>query len=107
MKFAGRLQCDFAQEIANDPRELKKQILRLVRRELPPKRGRPANPQIEAAIVLLQQGKSVRDVLRCQIPNFDQLDAYGRYLAEKGLRQGLARRGWRVGRITPCRAFTR
>jgi hypothetical protein len=92
-KFVTGIQRDFAEQIAADPRDFKQQILRLVRRELPPKRGRPASPQIDAAIQLLRAGKSVRDVLRLQIPGFDELDAYGRYLAEKGLRQGLARRG--------------
>ena len=94
--FADRLRRDFAPEITRDPRDFKKRVLRLIRHELPPRRGRPASPQIEAALGMLRQGKSVRDVLRVQIIGFDQLDAYGRYLAEKGLRQGLARRGWRV-----------
>jgi hypothetical protein len=106
-KFTADLQRDYAAEIAADPREFKKLVLRLVRRELPPRRGRPTSPQIDAAIQLLRAGKTVRDVLRVQIPGFDALDAYGRYLAEKGLRQGLARRGWRIGCNTPLRASTR
>ena len=93
--FADRLRHDFANEIARDPRDFKKRVLRLIRRELPPRRGRPSSPQIEAALAMLRQGKSVRDVLRIQIGGFDQLDAYGRYLAEKALRQALARKGWR------------
>lgn len=96
-KFAADLMREFSQEIANEPRKFKKRVLGLVRRELPPKRGRPASPQIESALQLLRAGKSVREVLRLQIPGFDALDTYGRYLAEKGLRQGLARRGWRAG----------
>ena len=99
--FADRLRRDFAPEITHDPRDFKKRVLRLIRCQLPPRRGRPASPQIEVALSMLRQGKSVRDALRSQISGFDQLDTYGRYLAEKGLRQALARRGWRVGRIKP------
>jgi predicted oxidoreductase len=41
---------------------------------------------------MIQQGKAVKQVLRIQISGFDNLDPYGRYLAEKGLRAALARR---------------
>jgi len=76
-----------------------KMILRLVRRELPPKRGRPNDPQIDSAVRLVQRGKTIKQVLRLQIPGFDKLDTYGRYLAEKGLRAAIARRR---NRSTPC-----
>lgn len=90
--FAVRLRRDFPHEIASNPREFKKQVLRLIRRELPPRRGRPTNPQIDAALGMLRQGKTVREILRAQVRGFDQLDTYGRMLAEKALRQGLARK---------------
>jgi hypothetical protein len=46
-----------------------------------------------------KQGKSVHEVLRKLIPNFDELDFYSRYLAEKGLRQALSRRDrWETAR---------
>lgn len=95
-EFTERLTQEHAQEIARNPREFKKKVLRLIRRTLPPKRGRPASPQIEAALAMLRQGKSVREILRAQINGFDNLDAYTRYLAEKALRQAIARRGMRV-----------
>jgi hypothetical protein len=41
---------------------------------------------------MIQQGKSIKEILRCQIPDFQQMDTYGRYLAEKGLRTAIARR---------------
>jgi hypothetical protein len=41
---------------------------------------------------MVEQGKTVKDVLRLQIPDFDKLDTYGCYLAEKGLRAAIARR---------------
>jgi len=94
--FADQLRRDFASEITRDPRDFKKRVLRLIRRELPPRRGRPASPEIEAALAMLRQGKSVRDVLRVQIRGFDQMDSYGRYLAEKALRQALSRRRCRT-----------
>ena len=95
-KFAARLRRDFAGEIARDPAGFKKHVLKLIRRELPPKRGRPNDPRLDAAARMVQKGKSVRDVLRLQIPGFDRLDTYGRYLAEKGLRAGVARRKSRI-----------
>lgn len=90
--FALRLKRDFAREIAGDPRTFKKSVVQLVRRELPPKRGRPNDPRLDAAVRMLHQGKSPKDVLRFQIANFDKLDTHGRYLAEKALRAALARR---------------
>jgi len=90
--FARKLRHKFSQEISSNPRDFKKQVLRAIRRELPPGRGRPASPQIEAAIAMLKQGKTVRQVLQIQIEGFEQVDTYGRYLMEKALRQAMARR---------------
>ena len=90
--FAARLRRDFSQEIASNPRDFKKQVLCLIRRELPPGRGRPTNPQVEAALGMLSEGKTVREILRTQITGFGQLDTYGQMLAEKALRQALARK---------------
>jgi hypothetical protein len=90
--FADRLKREFTQDISGDPRGFKKQVLRLIRCWLPPRRGRPVNPKTEAALALLAQGKTVREILRLQIRDFDQLDRWGRMLAEKGLRQAIARR---------------
>ena len=41
---------------------------------------------------MIEQGKTVKEILRLQTRGFDKLDAYGRYLAEKGLRMAIARR---------------
>ena len=90
--FASFLKIHFSNNLTADPRAFKKIVLRLVRRELPPKRGRPNDPQIDAAFRLVQQGRTVKEVLRLQIPRFDRLDTYGRYLAEKGIRAAIARR---------------
>src|SRR5438034_9741259 len=98
-KFAARLRSDFADDIAHDPAGFKKQVIRLVRHELPPRPGRPNDPRIDAALAMVRQGKSIKQVLRRQIPGFDKMDAYGRYLAEKGLRAAIARR--RNQRSTP------
>jgi hypothetical protein len=86
--FTDQLSQKHAAEIARNPREFKQQVLKLIRRTLPPKRGRPASPQIEAALAMLREGKSVRNILRAQIAGFDHLDPYTRYLAEKAIRQG-------------------
>ena len=90
--FSDRLKRDFSQEIARNPRDFKKQVLRLVRRTLPPRRGRPNNPHIDTAMRMIEQGKTTKEILRSQITDFEKLDTYGRYLAEKGLRSAIARR---------------
>ncbi len=101
-KFAAQLTQKFAQEIALDGRRFKKQVLKLVRRGLPPGPGRPNDPHLDAACRMIHQGKTVKQVLRVQIPDFDRLDSYGRYLAEKGLRAAIARRRkHRTSRDTP------
>ncbi len=41
---------------------------------------------------MIEQGRTIKEVLRSQITHFEKLDAYGRYLAEKGLRGAIARR---------------
>ena len=42
-------------------------------------------------------------MLRLQIPGFERLDTYGRYLAEKGLRAAIARRRKRTTSNGPPR----
>jgi hypothetical protein len=91
-QFAEQIKREFAEELARDPKALRAAILRLVRRSLPLRRGRPNNPRIEAAVRMLEQGKSIKEVLRLQTRNFDKVDTYGRYLAEKGLRTAISRR---------------
>lgn len=91
-QFVLSLRSRFQDQIDRDPRAFKKQVIRLIRQELPPRRGRPNDPRIDAAVRMVQQGRPVKDVLRSQIPGFDRLDTYGRYLAEKGLRAAIARR---------------
>src|SRR5215471_10529554 len=89
--LATRLRSDFAGDITRDPTSFKKYVLTLIRRELPPRPGRPNDPRIDAALVMVSQGRSLKQVLRAQVPGFDQMDTYGRYLAEKGLRTAIAR----------------
>ena len=101
-KFAAQLTLRFAQEIALDAHCFKKQVLKLVRRGLPPRPGRPNDPHLDAACRMIHDGKTVKQVLRVQIRDFDRLDTYGRYLAEKGLRAAIARRRKRpTSRGTP------
>jgi len=91
-KFATQLRSDFGNEITRDPASFKKHVLRLLRRQLPPRPGRPNDPRIDAALIMVSQGKSLKQVLRSQVTGFDQMDTYSRYLAEKGLRTAIARR---------------
>jgi hypothetical protein len=91
-EFIGRIRREFAAEIAQDPKALKTSVLRLVRRGLPPKPGRPRDPRIDAAVQMFEQGMTIKQVLRSQVAEFDKLDRYGSYLADKGLRAAIARR---------------
>lgn len=90
--FAAQVRRDCADELERDSKALRADVLRLVRRELPLRRGRPNDPRIDAAVRLLEQGKSIKEVLRLQTRNFDKVDTYGRYLAEKGLQTAVSRR---------------
>lgn len=91
-EFAQRVKRAFAEELARDPKALRTAVLRLVRRGLPLRRGRPNDPRIDAAVRMREQGKSIREILELQTRNFDKADTYGRYLAEKGLRTAVTRR---------------
>jgi hypothetical protein len=57
--FASFLKFHFADEFAADPRKFKKWVIRAVHTELPPRRGRPNDPRIDAAFKMIQQGKTV------------------------------------------------
>lgn len=95
-QFAEQIKREFAEELVRDPKALKTAVLRLLRRALPLKRGRPNDPRIDAAVRMREQGKSIREILELQTRNFDKVDTYGRYLAEKGLRTAVTRRRKRI-----------
>lgn len=97
-RFTDQLCRHHADEISRDPRTFKKRVLRRVRRGLPPRPGRPPSPQIEAAVALRRQGKTVTEILRLQVTNYDKLDPWTRMLAEKALRQATSRRR-KAGRV--------
>jgi len=90
--FTTRLKRVCARDLEADPTGFRDRLMRLIRRELPSKRGRPTNPRLDEAARMIEQGIPTRDVLRWLVPNIDRLDEYGRYLAAKGLRTALARR---------------
>jgi hypothetical protein len=94
--FVAQVRRDYCGELARDPKALKAAVLRLVRCELPLRRGRPNDPRIDAAVRMREQGKSIREILELQTRNFDKVDTYGRYLAEKGLRTAVTRRRKRI-----------
>ena len=91
-QFAEQIKRQFAEELARDPKAIKTSVLRLLRRALPLRRGRPNDPRIDAAVQMLEQGKSIKEILLLQTRNFERVDTYGRYLAEKGLRTAVTRR---------------
>jgi hypothetical protein len=100
-EFASFLKAHFVEKMTAEPRVVKKAVLRLVRQELPPWRGRPNDSRLDTAAQIVGQGKSVKDALHILIRDFDQINVYGRYLAEKGLRSALARRRKNKQRFHP------
>jgi hypothetical protein len=98
--FAAQVRHDCGVEIERDPKAFRAAILRLVRNEMPLRRGRPNNPRIDAAVRMHEEGKTIKEILQLQTRNFDKVDTYGRYLAEKGLRTAVTRRRKRT-RKTP------
>lgn len=89
---AAKLKRDFPEELTADARGFKKRAVRVLRRELPPGRGRPTDPQLDAAARMVDERKPIRDVVRWFFPDYDRMDTVGRYLTAKGLRAALARR---------------
>ena len=73
--FTDRLRREFAQEVTSNPKPFKTYLLRLVRRALPPRRGRPNDPRIDAAMRMIEQRRTINDVLRAQISDFEKLDS--------------------------------
>ena len=92
MQFVAKVRRDFPSEIAEDPRAFKRHVVGLIRAGLPPRPGRPRDPRTDAACEMVAQGKSVSEVLKAQIPDFEKLDTYTQMLAKKGLYQALGRR---------------
>ena len=87
-----RHEPEFACAIAADPARFREELLRVIRAQFRLRRGRPTDPLLDRACELVKRKKSFPEVLRLQIPDFDSLDPYTRYLAAKGLRQAVARR---------------
>ena len=93
--FAAALKRDFAEDVTRDPKGFKKQVVKLIRRELPPKPGRPNDPRYDKAARMADQGKNSGEILRSLDAGFDSLDPWTRMLAARGLRAALRRRGRR------------
>ena len=66
-EFVSELSSRFREQSERDPAGFKKQVVKLIRRHLPPRPGRPNDPRIDAAVRMVGQGKTVKDVLRLQI----------------------------------------
>ena len=92
LRHAPDLQPWVISAIPDDLRGFRSDLLALIRAQFPLRRGRPPDPLLDEACHMIAQGKTVPQVLRQQIPNWDEVDAYTRYLAAKGLRQAACRR---------------
>lgn len=97
------LTAGFSQTLRDDPKlqsaieahlpAFRFDLLALMRADFHLRRGRHSKPRIDEACHMFDQGKTVPQILRVQIPDWDKRDEYSRYLDEKGLNQALRRRG--------------
>lgn len=92
--FTGTLKRNpvFKEAIQADCGAFRAALLVLMRRQFPLKRGPRPDPLLDAACRMAAQGKSVPDVLREQIRDWEKLDPYTRLLASKGLHAAYRRR---------------
>jgi hypothetical protein len=68
------------------------------------RRGARPHPRLDEAYRLMKRGRSAPDVLRLQIPNWDALDTYSKYLMCKALRQAFGRRNQSKKKATKSKA---
>ncbi len=87
-RFVTRLRRDreLAEAARGDPATFRAALVKVVRSLFP--------------VQLVSEGRSIGDVLREQVKDWDRQDSYARYLASKGLRQAVKRRR-REHRSTP------
>lgn len=67
-KFAARLRRDFRTDIEQDPRAFKARAVGLLRRNLPPQRGRPCCDPVTCAFRLRARKKPWPEVYRACLP---------------------------------------
>lgn len=70
----------------------RQELVNLTIAAFPLKTGRRADPRVDDACEKVRQGKTVTQVLKEQIPNWDDLDPYSQMLARKGLNEAVNRR---------------
>ena len=73
-RFAARLKRDYAADIARDARGFKERVVRLLRRELPPKPGRPFDETVTRATEMRAKGQSWSTIYCQCIPGYGGLD---------------------------------
>jgi hypothetical protein len=91
-RFASRLKLLFRDEIAADPRAFKKEIVEILKRNLPPFAGRPTDECISLAVRLKAEGKTWSEIYPLVIADHAFLDASERRLAETDLRSKIRSR---------------
>ena len=93
--FARRLRQEFPEAIANSPRDFKKQVIRLIRRELPPRPGRPLDEAVTRATEMRAKGQPWSTIYCQCIPGYDSLDPGDRQLTASRLRTAMRTRRYR------------
>lgn len=101
-KFAACLKCDFAEAVACDPAAFKKQVVRLLRRELPPGPGRPLSEAVTRATEMRTQVQPWSSIYRQCIPGLGELGPGDRSLAMLRLRTAVRARRHGRKQKKPC-----
>jgi hypothetical protein len=93
-RFAERVQKDrvLAPYLRSDLRGLRSDLIVAAKNHFRLKTGRRGDPRLDRAYELQHLGKSIKEILREQFKDYDQLDPYKQYLLAKGLRQAIRRR---------------
>jgi hypothetical protein len=98
-RFSKRLSKLFPEDIRTDPRTLKKRVVEILRRKLPPFAGRPTEESITVAAKLRSEGLDWQEIYGQVIPDHAHLDPAARRQAESNLRSALrSRRNARLRR---------
>jgi hypothetical protein len=91
-RFATRLRRDYAAEIARDARGFKKDVVRLLRRELPPGPGRPPDEAVTRATNMRAKDQPWATIYCQCIPGYGSLNPGDRQLAASRLRTAVRSR---------------
>ena len=101
-EFTSNVKRNFADQLRGDPHALKRELVHLLKINLPPGPGRPCDEAVTNAVQLKAQGKSWREIYPLCIPDYPHLSGDMRQQAQSKLRDAVrSRRNTRRRRSNP------